>query len=104
MITAETGVYLQFFDEGESFAEIFERFGKTPLVDAVRPSDYPLPGGGTAVELSIAPELYRFSFERAGSTLTEVDGASHFVMLSKPDIVAAVIREAAMASAATPVA
>jgi pimeloyl-ACP methyl ester carboxylesterase len=52
----------------------------------------------------IAPDLHRFSYGRAGSTVTEVDGASHFVMLSKPDVVAAVIREAAMASAATPVA
>src|SRR5439155_24623529 len=57
-------VYVAAFalDEGESFAEIFERFGASPLVDAVRPSDYPLPGGGTAVELSIAPELYRSAF------------------------------------------
>ena len=52
----------------------------------------------------ISPDLHRFSYGRAGSTVTEVDGASHFVMLSKPDIVAAVIRQAAMASAATPVA
>jgi pimeloyl-ACP methyl ester carboxylesterase len=52
----------------------------------------------------IAPALHRFSCDRAGSTVTEVDGASHFVMLSKPDVVAAVIHEAAMASAATPVA
>jgi pimeloyl-ACP methyl ester carboxylesterase len=58
---------------------------------------------GTA-DRPIAPELHRFSYGRAGSTTTEVDGASHFVMLSKPDVVAAVIREAAMASAATPVA
>src|SRR6267154_1039890 len=41
----------------------------------------------------ISPDLHRFSYGRAGSTVTEVDGASHFVMLSKPDIVAAVIRE-----------
>jgi pimeloyl-ACP methyl ester carboxylesterase len=49
-------------DEGESFGEIYERFGQTPLLDAVRPSNYPLPGGGTAVELTIAPELYRSAF------------------------------------------
>src|SRR3954465_15901692 len=35
-------------DEGESFAEIFAPFGATPLVDAVRPSDYPLAGSRTA--------------------------------------------------------
>ena len=57
-------VYVAAFalDEGESFAEIFAKFGDTPLVKAVRPSRYPLPDGGTAVELTIAPELYREAF------------------------------------------
>jgi len=57
-------VYVAAFalDEGESFAEIFERFGATPLVAAVRPSEYPLADGGTATELTIAPELYRSAF------------------------------------------
>jgi pimeloyl-ACP methyl ester carboxylesterase len=57
-------VYVAAFalDEGESFGEIFERFGKTPLVDSVRPNSYPVPGGGTAVELTIAPELYKTAF------------------------------------------
>jgi pimeloyl-ACP methyl ester carboxylesterase len=54
---------------------------------------------GTA-DLPLAPELHRFSYERAGSTVTEVDGASHFLMLSQPDIVAGVIRDAVIASAA----
>jgi pimeloyl-ACP methyl ester carboxylesterase len=58
---------------------------------------------GTA-DQPIAPQLHRFSYDRAGSKVTEVEGASHFVMLSKPDVVASVIREAAMASAAHPVA
>ena len=57
---------------------------------------------GTA-DQPIAPQLHRFSYDRAGSKVTEVDGASHFVMLSKPYVVASVIREAAMASAAHPV-
>jgi pimeloyl-ACP methyl ester carboxylesterase len=35
--------------------------------------------------------------------VTEVEGASHFVQLSKPDVVAGVIREAVMACAANPV-
>src|SRR4051812_10406480 len=48
--------------EGESFGEIFAEFGDTPLVGAVRPSAYPLAGGETAVELTIAPELYREAF------------------------------------------
>src|SRR3954464_2034289 len=50
-----------------------------------------------------APQLHRFSYERAGSKVTEVQGASHLVQLSKPDVVAGVIREAVMASATTPV-
>jgi pimeloyl-ACP methyl ester carboxylesterase len=58
---------------------------------------------GTA-DQPIAPQLHRFSYDRAGSEVTEVEGASHFVMLSKPDVVARVIREAAMASAPHPVA
>jgi pimeloyl-ACP methyl ester carboxylesterase len=46
----------------------------------------------------LAPELHRFSYDRAGSKVTEIEGASHLVMLSQPEIVAGVIREAAIAS------
>ena len=53
---------------------------------------------GTA-DRPVAPELHRFSCHRAGSTVTEVDGASHFLIMSQPDIVAGVIREAVIASA-----
>ena len=52
----------------------------------------------------IAPQLHRFSYDRAGSTVTEVEGASHFLMLSRPEVVAGVIREAVMACAASPAA
>jgi pimeloyl-ACP methyl ester carboxylesterase len=52
----------------------------------------------------IAAQLHRFSYERAGSKVTEVEGASHFVMLSKPSVVAEVIREAVRACSANPVA
>jgi pimeloyl-ACP methyl ester carboxylesterase len=57
-------VYVAAFilDEGESFGEVFAGFPDTPLLGAVRPGNYPLPDGGTAVELSIAPELYRSAF------------------------------------------
>ena len=54
---------------------------------------------GTA-DRPVAPELHRFQYARAGSTVTEIDGASHFVMLSRPDVVADVIREAVKACAA----
>jgi pimeloyl-ACP methyl ester carboxylesterase len=53
---------------------------------------------GTA-DRPVAPQLHRFSYDRAGSTVTEVEGASHFLMRSQPDIVARVIREAVVASA-----
>jgi pimeloyl-ACP methyl ester carboxylesterase len=52
----------------------------------------------------IAAQLHRVSYERAGSRVTEVEGASHFVMLSKPSVVAGVIREAVRACSANPVA
>jgi pimeloyl-ACP methyl ester carboxylesterase len=52
----------------------------------------------------VAPELHRFSYGRAGSKVTEVDGASHLVMLSQPEIVAGVIREAVIACTASAVA
>jgi pimeloyl-ACP methyl ester carboxylesterase len=55
---------------------------------------------GTA-DRPVAPELHRFSYHRAGSTVTEVEGASHFLMMSQPDIVAGVIREAVTATAAS---
>jgi pimeloyl-ACP methyl ester carboxylesterase len=57
-------VYIAAFalDEGESFGEIFAEFGETPLVGAVRPGNYPLADGETAVELTIAPELYQEAF------------------------------------------
>jgi pimeloyl-ACP methyl ester carboxylesterase len=54
---------------------------------------------GTA-DQPVAPELHRFSFGRAGSTVTEIEGASHFAMVSKPNIVAGVIRDAVKSAAA----
>jgi len=55
-------------------------------------------------DLPVAPALHRFSYDRAGSKVTEVEGASHVVMLSQPDIVAGVIREAVIASTVSAVA
>src|SRR3954470_13412621 len=55
---------------------------------------------GTA-DQPIAPQLHRFSYDRAGSTVTAVEGASHFVLLSRPDVVADVIREAVRTSTST---
>jgi pimeloyl-ACP methyl ester carboxylesterase len=58
---------------------------------------------GTA-DQPIAPQLHRFSSDRAGSTVTVIEGASHFVMLSQPELVAGVIRDAVKASVASSVA
>jgi pimeloyl-ACP methyl ester carboxylesterase len=55
---------------------------------------------GTA-DQPIAPQLHRFSYDRAGSTATPVEGASHFVQLSRPDIVADVVRDAVQAPTST---
>ena len=55
-------------------------------------------------DLPVAPELHRFSYDRAGSKVTEVDGGSHLLMLSQPEIVAGVIREAVIASTVSVVA
>jgi pimeloyl-ACP methyl ester carboxylesterase len=38
-------------------------------------------------------KLHRFTLDRAGSTVTEVEGGSHFLMVSKPKVVAGVIRD-----------
>jgi pimeloyl-ACP methyl ester carboxylesterase len=52
---------------------------------------------GTA-DQPIAPQLHRFSYGRAGSRVTAVEGASHFLQLSQPDIVAGVIQDAVHAA------
>jgi pimeloyl-ACP methyl ester carboxylesterase len=48
-------------------------------------------------DLPVAPALHRFSYDRAGSKVTEVDGASHLLMVSQPETVAGVIRDAVTA-------
>jgi pimeloyl-ACP methyl ester carboxylesterase len=61
-----------------------------------RPSWAVLPTADQIIE----PDVHRSSFERAGATVTEVDGSSHVVMLSHPDVVAGVVLDAARASVA----
>jgi pimeloyl-ACP methyl ester carboxylesterase len=53
---------------------------------------------GTADRV-IDPDLHRFDYDRARAKVTEVEGASHVVMLSHPDVVSGVICEAAAALA-----
>ncbi|HEY4825543.1 MAG TPA: alpha/beta hydrolase [Solirubrobacteraceae bacterium] len=43
-------------------------------------------------DCAIHPEVHRFSYDRMGATVTEVEGASHAVMLSRSDVVARVVR------------
>jgi pimeloyl-ACP methyl ester carboxylesterase len=52
----------------------------------------------------IAPDLHRFVLDRSGSTVTEIEGASHFALVSKPEVVAGVIRDAVKSSAANAIA
>jgi pimeloyl-ACP methyl ester carboxylesterase len=56
---------------------------------------------GTA-DRCIDPGVHRFSYERMGATVTEVEGASHVVMISHPKEVAEVVITAVRASAGQP--
>ena len=47
----------------------------------------------------IDPGVHRFSYERMGATVTEIDGGSHVVMISHPKEVAEVVMTAVHASA-----
>ena len=48
---------------------------------------------GTA-DRCIDPGVHRFSYDRMGATVTEVEGASHVVMISQPKEVADVVMTA----------
>jgi pimeloyl-ACP methyl ester carboxylesterase len=56
---------------------------------------------GTA-DRCIDPGVHRFSYERMGAQITEVEGASHVVMISHPKEVAEVVVNAYRTCAATP--
>ena len=56
---------------------------------------------GTA-DRCIDPGVHRFSYERMGAQITEVEGASHVVMISHPKEVAAVVMTAVSTCAALP--
>ncbi|HTX32850.1 MAG TPA: alpha/beta hydrolase [Solirubrobacteraceae bacterium] len=51
---------------------------------------------------AIDPGVHRFSYERMGAQITEIEGASHVVMISHPKEVAEVVMTAAHAHAAQP--
>jgi len=51
---------------------------------------------------AIDPGLHRFSYERMNAQITEVEGASHVVMISHPIEVAEVVMTAARACAMQP--
>jgi pimeloyl-ACP methyl ester carboxylesterase len=50
----------------------------------------------------IDPGVHRFSYERMGVTVTEIEGASHVVMISHPEEVAEVVMTAVRACATRP--
>jgi pimeloyl-ACP methyl ester carboxylesterase len=51
---------------------------------------------------AIDPGLHRFSYDRMGAQVTEIDGASHVVMISHPKEVAEVVLTAVRACVAQP--
>ena len=56
---------------------------------------------GTA-DRCIDPGVHRFSYQRMGATVTEIEGASHVVMISHPREVAEVVMTAVRTCAARP--
>jgi pimeloyl-ACP methyl ester carboxylesterase len=67
-------------------------FGEKALAAAwrTRPSWAVLPTADGAIH----PDVHRFSYDRMGAAVTIAEGASHVVMLSRPAVVADVIRTA----------
>ena len=55
-----------------------------------RPSWAVLPAADSAIH----PDVHHFAYDRMGATVTVVEGASHAAMLSRPEVVADVVREA----------
>ncbi|MFJ8023766.1 alpha/beta fold hydrolase [Streptomyces sp. NPDC096311] len=51
-----------------------------------------------AADQAINPEVERFGAKRAGATILEVEGASHAVAVSRPKVVAELIRDAVRAT------
>jgi pimeloyl-ACP methyl ester carboxylesterase len=51
---------------------------------------------------AIDPGVHRFSYERMGAHITEIEGASHVVMISQPKEVAQVVMTAARSHAVQP--
>ncbi|MFF2130130.1 alpha/beta fold hydrolase [Streptomyces olivochromogenes] len=51
-----------------------------------------------AADQAINPEVERFGAKRAGATILEVEGASHAVAVSRPKVVADLIRDAVRAT------
>jgi pimeloyl-ACP methyl ester carboxylesterase len=51
-----------------------------------------------AADQAINPEVERFGAKRAGATIVEVEGASHAVAVSRPKVVAELIRDAVRAT------
>jgi len=88
-LSAETAAFM-WASQGATAAKGFG----TPLTEAAwktKPSWAVI----ATEDKSINPEILRRAYKRAGSTVTEVKGASHVVFISQPKVVAAVIEAAA---------
>lgn len=60
--------------------------------------DHPVWAVLPTADRCIDPGVHRFSYERMGATITEIEGASHVVMISHPHEVAEVVMEAVRAT------
>jgi pimeloyl-ACP methyl ester carboxylesterase len=107
---AQDGFHPMFCADIPAAEAAFMAITQRPLAIAALTEEAPTPAWksrpswgvlGTADQV-IHPDLHRFSYERAGATVTEIDGASHVVMISHPREVAEVVRTAARASVAQP--
>jgi pimeloyl-ACP methyl ester carboxylesterase len=114
-------VYISGFapDEGENLTDLQSKFPAPAIIPYIR--EHELPEGakeftagapawrsrpvwavlGTA-DRCIDPGVHRFSYERMGAKVTEIEGASHVVMVSHPKEVADVVMTAVHSAAMQP--
>jgi pimeloyl-ACP methyl ester carboxylesterase len=87
----------------------FMAISQRPLSEAALGETAPTPAWRTRPSWAVLPtadgvihpDVHRFSYDRMGAKVTVAEGASHVVMLSRPAVVADVVREAVRSCAPT---
>jgi pimeloyl-ACP methyl ester carboxylesterase len=80
----------------------FMEISRRPISGVAYTEKAPAPAWRTGPSWAVLPtadgvihaDVHRFSYDRMGAVVTVAEGASHVVMLSRPAIVADVVREA----------